>query len=34
LQRELAGVGTIVAKIEWLLANMDDLNSTEVTSGY
>ena len=27
LQRELGGIGAIVAKIEWLLAHMDGLNS-------
>jgi hypothetical protein len=30
LQRELGHIDVIVSKIEWLLAHMDDLNSTEV----
>jgi hypothetical protein len=34
LQREFGHVGTIVAKIEWLLAHMDGLNFTEVAYGY
>jgi hypothetical protein len=33
LQRELGRVGTVVAKIEWLLANMDNLNLVEVSRG-
>jgi hypothetical protein len=33
LQRELGRVGAIVSKIEWLLAHMDGLNSTEVSHG-
>jgi hypothetical protein len=33
LQRELGHVGAIVAKIEWLLAHMDGLNSVEVCRG-
>jgi len=33
LQRELDRVGAIVAKIEWLLAHMDDLNLVEVSCG-
>ena len=33
LQRELGHVGTIVAKIEWLLWHLDDLNSTEISRG-
>jgi hypothetical protein len=33
LQCELGHVGTIVAKIEWLLEHIDDLNSTEVSRG-
>jgi hypothetical protein len=33
LQRELGNVGAIVAKIEWLLAHGDGLDSAEVRSG-
>jgi hypothetical protein len=33
LQRELGRVGTVVAKIEWLLARIDDLNAVEVSRG-
>ena len=33
LQRELGHVGAIVAKIEWLLAHMNDLNLAEVCRG-
>jgi hypothetical protein len=33
LQRELGRVGAVVAKIEWLLAHMDNLNSVEVSCG-
>ncbi len=33
LQRELGHVGTIVAKIEWLLAHIDGLNFAEVPRG-
>jgi hypothetical protein len=33
LQRELGHVSAIVAKIEWLLAHVDDLNSVEVSRG-
>jgi hypothetical protein len=33
LQRELDRVGAVVAKIEWLLAPIDDLNATEVFRG-
>jgi hypothetical protein len=33
LQRELGHVGTVVAKIEWLLAHIDDLNAVEVSRG-
>jgi hypothetical protein len=33
LQRELGHVGTVVAKIEWLLARMDGLNFAELPGG-
>jgi len=33
LQRQLADVDAIVAKIEWLLAHIDDLNSMEASRG-
>jgi hypothetical protein len=33
LQRELGRVGAIVAKIEWLLAQMDGLNQAEASHG-
>jgi hypothetical protein len=33
LQRQLADVDAIVAKIEWLLAHIDDLNSMEACRG-
>jgi len=33
LQRELGHVGTVVAKIEWLLARMDGLNFAEHPGG-
>lgn len=33
LQHELADVAAIVAKIEWLLAHIDDLNSMEASRG-
>jgi hypothetical protein len=33
LEREFARVGAIVSKIEWLLAHIDSLNSTEISHG-
>jgi hypothetical protein len=33
LERELARVGAIVSKTEWLLAHMDGLNSAEISHG-
>jgi selenocysteine lyase/cysteine desulfurase len=33
VQRELGRVGTVVAKIEWLLAHIDDLSAMEVSRG-
>ena len=33
LQRELGHVGAVVAKVEWLLAHMDNLNLVEVSRG-
>jgi hypothetical protein len=33
LQRELGHVGSIVAKIEWLLAHIDGLNVVELPRG-
>jgi hypothetical protein len=33
LRRELGCVGTVVAKIEWLLANIDGLSAMEVSRG-
>jgi hypothetical protein len=33
LQHELDHVSAVVAKIEWLLGHIDDLNVTEVSRG-